>query len=1044
MGHFLVKCLFLMKSVSIIVRTKDRPHLLREALESLAQQDYSPLEVVVVNDGTEDVASVLAEFPELTLVYRPHSAPRGRAAAANTGLDVAQGDFVGFLDEDDLLLPGAVARLAEALEGSENPLVYGASRVVRPEARRTVFVRTYGRPFLRALFLFENFIPMGSFLVRREALEGIRFDETFSCLEDWDFLLRVLERGDFLFIDHLVHIYRLQPDSFAAGEGARYAKEEHWRRIYERYFERFDPETLYQIQRTLKEELLQAEHRAEQWEDHFRALLFKHHRLLAENETLLRRLQEIPVLRAENERLEEELTRLREELAEKEMALALIYDSLGWQLLSRYRAVKEKILPLGSRRRRLYDLSLKGLKVLVSFGPRVFVRKTLSYLAKQRRLPEKPVLPALQGERVRPEEIRLAAVKNPRVSIVIPVYNQLSLTLSCLRSLAETTPPLYEVIVVDDASTDETPETLPRVENLRYVRQETNQGFVESVNTGARHARAEIVVFLNNDTLLTKGWLEALLAPFEDEKVGAVGAKLIYPDGRLQEAGGIIFRDASGWNYGHLEDPSAPEYNFRRQVDYCSGACLAVRRELFERLGGFDPLYRPAYYEDTDLAFRLRQAGYQVVYQPRAEVFHLEGASCGRDLNRGLKRYQVVNQEKFRARWQETLKREHFPHDPGLLFVARQRQGRGIILVADHYVPTWDQDSGSLRLYRLLQMMLALDYRLVFWPDNLAPLEPYTQRLQDLGIEVIYGPRDFETYLRERARFIDLVWACRVRFAPRYLSVARKFGLRTVFDTVDLHFLREQREAQLKGEERALKEALKTKQLELSLARAADRTLVVSTYEKEILEAEGLSNVVLLPNVHEPEAQGPGFDERQDLMFIGSFQHPPNEDAVIWFVKEILPLIHQRLPEVKFYVVGASPTTRVKSLASEKVVVTGYVPEVAPYFQKARVFVAPLRYGAGLKGKVGQALSFGLPSVVTSIAAEGLGAKDGEEILLADTPEEFARAVVRLYQDRSLWEKLSRQGRALIARRFSSQAVGHTLKEMLEELIPEPKWQKLL
>ncbi|HFB83556.1 MAG TPA: glycosyltransferase, partial [Thermodesulfatator sp.] len=505
-----------------------------------------------------------------------------------------------------------------------------------------------------------------------------------------------------------------------------------------------------------------------------------------------------------------------------------------------------------------------------------------------------------------------------------------------------------------------------------------------------------------------------------------------------------IFQDASGWNYGHLDDPQKPEYNFRREVDYCSGACLVLPRKLFEELGGFDELFAPAYYEDTDLAFRLRAKGWRVVYQPRALVYHFEGASCGRDLSSGLKRYQEINRKKFYQRWQEVLTKRHFPSGPEYLFVARERLNRGIILVADHYVPLWDQDSGSLRLYLLLQIFRELGFKVIFWPDNLAPLQPYTQILEDQGVEVIYGPRDFQAYLKENARFIDLLWACRVRFAPSYLPPAKKEGLNTVFDTIDLHFLREKREAELKGDEKLRQRAEETRRLELSLARAADQVIVVSPFEEEILRQERIENVTVIPNIHEPVKEVPGFEGRKDLMFIGSFQHPPNEDAVCWFVAEIWPRIKKELPEVKFYIVGSSPTEKVKALAREDIIVTGYVPEVAPYFKQTRVFVAPLRYGAGLKGKVGQAMAFGLPSVLTSVAAEGLGGRPGEEYLLADEPEEFAAAVIRLYQDRELWEKLSKNSLELIARRFSREAIKKKVAKLLKDLVPSPKYQRFL
>ncbi len=1044
----------LMSLVSVIVRTKDRPGLLREALESLSAQTHRPLEVVVVNDGGEDVSGLVSEFSECfeRLKYLAHERPRGRAAAANTGLKAAEGEFFGFLDDDDLLLPQAISILLEAFE-PEHVLVYGLSRLVRPGKQSYELLSLYGRPFSRALFRVQNYIPTGSFLVRKEAAQGLAFDETLPCLEDWDFLLRLEEKGPFGFVNRIVHVYRLQEGSFATGKKTSYPKEEVWKRIYRRYWSSFSPELLFEAQELLTREILELRHQRDLWQGHYHDLWRKYARL-GEEKARLEDLQvqlkeeleeELARQRKKAASLAEEVAHLRRTLALREAELAAVYDSLGWQLLTRYRKLKERLFPPESRRGRLYALALKGAKVLLAGGPRALYQKGKNYLLKQLKArPTRKALPASETPLPSPEEIVLPRAAKPRASIIIPVYNQWPVTLACLASLARHTPPDCEVILVDDASTDETPRQAPRVRNLVYLRSSQNRGFVHSVNAGARRARGEFLIFLNNDTLLTPGWCEALLRPLADPEVGLVGAKLLYSDGRLQEAGGIIFRDASGWNYGHRDDPGKPAYNFLREVDYCSGACIAVRRKDFEALGGFDETFAPAYYEDTDLAFRLRARGQKVVYQPEAVVYHLEGASCGRDLSKGLKRYQVLNQKKFLRRWEDTLRKEHYPPEPGLLFLARKRLKEGIILVADHHVPLWDQDSGSLRMFNLLTIFQELGYHVIFWPDNLAALEPYTRRLQALGIEVIYGQVDFRRYLSENAPFIDLLWACRVRFAPQYLLPAKEAGLATVFDTVDLHFVREEREARLKEDPALMTRAQETKRLELTLCRAADCTLVVSRDEVPFLEKEGISGVRVVPNIHEQAPPGPGFEARRDLMFIGSFQHPPNEDAVCWFVAEIWPLIKKALPEVKFYVVGSSPTRRVKALAGEDIIVTGYVPEVQPYFHRCRVFVAPLRYGAGLKGKVGQAMSFGLPCVLTPIAAEGLGGRHGEEYLLAKGPEDFAREVVRLYQDRELWEKLARKGREHIRRHFSRQAVKETVSSLLKELVPEPKFRRFL
>ena len=245
----------------------------------------------------------------------------------------------------------------------------------------------------------------------------------------------------------------------------------------------------------------------------------------------------------------------------------------------------------------------------------------------------------------------------PDVSVVVPVYNQVPTTLECLRSLvgAITEKAKIEVVVVDDASTDPQAERLRVLPGITYHRNRVNVGFVGSCNTGAQLARGRFLVFLNSDTLVTPGWLEHLVGTLQCPGVGLVGASLRYPDGRLQEAGGLVFADASGWNYGRNGHPSDPRYCTRRDSHYCSGAALAVTRERFIALGGFDVRFAPGYYEDTDLAMRVRADGARVVYEPEAVVVHLEGASAGTDTTKGMKAAQVVNRECFQERWRETL-----------------------------------------------------------------------------------------------------------------------------------------------------------------------------------------------------------------------------------------------------------------------------------------------------------------------------------------------------------------------------------------------------
>ncbi|MET0226017.1 MAG: glycosyltransferase, partial [Dokdonella sp.] len=626
----------------------------------------------------------------------------------------------------------------------------------------------------------------------------------------------------------------------------------------------------------------------------------------------------------------------------------------------------------------------------------------------------------------------------PRVSIVIPVYNKIAYTSACLRSIAAqagATP--FEVIVVDDASSDATPQRLADVAGVRNLRNTDNLGFIGSCNAGAALARGDYVLFLNNDTVVTAGWLEALVGCIEHApQAGLVGAKLVYPDGRLQEAGGIVFNDGSGWNYGRFDDPAEPRYGFRREVDYCSGAAVLLRRDLFERLGAFDARYAPAYYEDTDLAFAVRAAGLKVYYEPAATVVHFEGITSGTDLASGIKRYQVVNREKFLHKWKNALALQPAPGTP-IARAATHRATRRVLIV-DATTPTPDQDSGSLRMVNLMRVLADLGCQTSFLPDNRAWIERYTPALQELGVEALYGHQAANpvTLLRERGREFDLIILSRHYVAASYVGLVRLYAPQATlaFDTVDLHYLREQRAAELSGKPELARLAATTREHELKLIRECDVTLVVSPVEQELLARETPgARVEVLSNVHEVFGCRKPFGERRDLVFVGGFQHPPNADAVTWFVREVFPRVRAALPEVNFHVIGSKVPDTIRALADDHVRVHGFVEDIEPYMDGSRISVAPLRYGAGVKGKVNMAMSYGLPVVATMIAVEGMHVRSGEDVLVADDAAAFAADVVRLYRDETLWKRLSANGLANVERHFSFDAARDALRKLLPE-----------
>jgi GT2 family glycosyltransferase/ubiquinone/menaquinone biosynthesis C-methylase UbiE/glycosyltransferase involved in cell wall biosynthesis len=641
---------------------------------------------------------------------------------------------------------------------------------------------------------------------------------------------------------------------------------------------------------------------------------------------------------------------------------------------------------------------------------------------KGRRTHAAMLLPALV-DASRGADVRLIGPRDrtrvPRASIVIPIHGQLDYTLRCIQSLLEArTRTTFEVIVVDDCSPDESAAILETLPAIRLLFNAVNKGFIRTCNRGALEARGEFLVFLNNDTIVHDDWLDALARTFDDfPACGLAGSKLLYPDGRLQEAGGIIWRDGSAWNYGRLDDPRKPEYCYLREADYCSGAALMIRRELFMRLGGFDEHFAPAYCEDSDLAFRVRRAGSKVYYQPLSRVTHFEGITSGTDVTRGVKAYQVENARKLAARWRDELAMLGEPGvDPHL---ARDRNIAGRVLVIDHCTPTPDQDAGSITALTLMRILQSFGMKVTFIPeDNMLDLERYTADMQRVGIECLYAPyvANLHSHLAEHGHLYDMVLFFRVGNSTRHLDEIELYcpQAKIVFHTSDLHFLRFERQAQFEDSQKLRDDAVLLKERELSTMRRTHATIVHSTVEKRLLDGllgwQDDSRIFTLGWSIPIAGTTRGFRERDGILFVGGYQHGPNVDAVDYFVQEIFPRVRSQLPRARFLIVGSRAPERFRDLGVEGVEFVGFVADLAGLLDRSRMTVAPLRYGAGTKGKIYTSLSHGVPCVATSIGAEGMDLADGEEVLVADDPAGFAAHVARLHEDEALWNRLSANG----------------------------------
>jgi GT2 family glycosyltransferase len=621
-----------------------------------------------------------------------------------------------------------------------------------------------------------------------------------------------------------------------------------------------------------------------------------------------------------------------------------------------------------------------------------------------------------------------------RTSIILLCYNKIELTFQCLRSLLrEVDLNQVEIIVVNNASTDETKRVLSYFDGyIRLVNLDVNQGCVGGNNEGARHARGKYLVFLNNDTVVLPGWLKPLVETVDnDPQVGAAGSMFIYPDGRLQEAGGIVWQTGEAYHYGWGKSPEDRRFNFAREVDYCTSASLLVRKELFDRLGGFDPIYAPISYEDVDICFGVRSLGYKVVYQPLSRITHFEGATVGTDTRSGFKRYQVLNQPRFYKKWRDVLERDHYPYDPKLIERAANRKRGPYVLVIDDRFPTPGRDAGSARMAAILKGLTHC-CKPVFtsvskdeWPDE-------ERQLWKVGVETARIV-DYRRLIKERGFHTAVV--SRPLVAQALIPAIRRADrrIKIVFDMVDAHFIRLQREFEVSGDPKVAEAARRYRKLEVSLARASDLIWCNSSEDKRVMEQEAPGKrIEVIPTIHELHGRGKPFTERQDLLFVGNLAHRPNSDAVHFLLKEIFPLIERSLPDVKLFIVGDNVPAEIAAYANANIRVTGYVADITPLFENCRVFLAPVRFGAGVKGKVGESMSYGLPVVTTSIGAEGFGLTNESNAMIAEVPADFAAAAVRLYSEDQLWQALAANSYEHIKENFTPDVIAETINSSID------------
>ena len=790
-------------------------------------------------------------------------------------------------------------------------------------------------------------------------------------------------------------------------------------------------------------------------------LNIKEEELNQRNDELKSKEEELKHIKESLEQKSEELSKVKQQQIDKlQEELVGIYTSKSWRLTKPLRDLVRVAKTSNKSTKQIFSLSknlLFNLAKLIRHMNQHNLNKFIQHIKKGNFSFINEKINFYTNNEIKSIELDLIQdvidykiiefkkVEKPQVSIIIPVYNQFEYTYKCLQSILKYTDEIdYEIIIADDVSTDQTIEISKIVKNIIVVKNEKNLGFLLNCNNAAKEAKGKYIHFLNNDTQVQPKWLSSLVDLIEsDAKIGMVGSKLVYPDGRLQEAGGIVWNDASGWNFGRLDDPEKPEYNYVKEVDYISGASIMLSNELWNKIGGFDEIYIPAYYEDSDLAFEVRKHGYKVMFQPKSIIVHFEGISNGTDLGSGIKQYQVVNKEKFIEKWKEELENNHFPNAQDVFFARDRSKNKKQILVIDHYVPHYDQDAGSRTMWQYLKLFAELDYKVVFLGDNFYKHEPYTSDLQDIGIEVLYGQQiasSYENWFKENGNYFHSIYLLRPHISKKYIDLIKKYAKqpKLIYNGTDFHFLRLEREYELTKDKKILLEAKKIKEMEYKIFNAVDLVITISEYEKEFFQKTFVNKEIeVIPTfIYDEEfplTKNNCFIDRKGLIFVGGFSHTPNYVGIKWFLENMWNDVKEKMPDIELYIVGSKTPEDIKLYEQKdtNIHVLGFLSDedLNELYNKIRVVIAPLTFGAGVKGKIIESIANGLPVVTTPVGAEGIIDSDG--ILMVSSDEtEFVNNVCKVYQNEDVWNKIRENQIDYSSKRLSYNAT----KELIEQI----------
>lgn len=603
------------------------------------------------------------------------------------------------------------------------------------------------------------------------------------------------------------------------------------------------------------------------------------------------------------------------------------------------------------------------------------------------------------------------------ITIVLVLFNKANLTYACLKSIEKYSKIPIKLILIDNNSTDETKQLLARLDGVEILYNKENLHFVKACNQIIDLVNTPYLLFLNNDIELFENSISSVLNTLKsNEQIGAVGGKIIGLDGKLLEAGSIIWQNGSCSGYGRNEPLDHFDYNFNRVVDYCSGAFILTKTELFRKHGGYDERFIPAYFEETDYCIWLQKKGFKCVYDANAIVRHVEFGSSEQEQAILL---QTKNQLKFYQKHLDSLKNHFDNHNINIInarFAASQQNIKKVLYIDDR-IPHRELGIGFTRSNEIVNNIQKLEYQVTIFPMYRYLTEQWKEAYRDISpyIEIIKEGHylSFEEFIKSRSDYYQIIWVSRPHNMDLVYSDILKHAqnYKLIYDAEAIFSERMKLDLKFQGIPISDRSLLYQTKKEVNLALKADLVTTVSMHDAKKFNSFSIEHIRVLGHALKSKKTISPFTLRKDLLFVGNLDadFSPNVDSIRWFVRNIFPLIKQKLPDIKFNIIGSNDAPSLKELEVKDIIFHGKVTDLQNYYDQNKVFIAPTRFAAGIPYKVHEAAANGIPVVATKLLGRQLNWEHKKEIMLSSLDiDEFAEMVIELYQNQELWESVQK------------------------------------